>query len=65
MNEKEKLLSRIDYLRCLADDLNVDECKQVSKMLDNVIDKARSFGASNTSKGCNIIGEGKVVAVPL
>lgn len=65
MNEKEKLLARIDYLRCLADDLNVDECKQVSKMIDSVIDKARSFGASDASKGCNIIGEGEVVVTPL
>lgn len=65
MNEKEKLLVCIDYFRCLADDLNMDECRQVSKMIDNVIDKARSFRASEDSKGCNIIREGKVVSVPL
>lgn len=65
MSEKEKLLVRIDYLRCITDDANAEECERISKMIDNVIDKVRSFRTSCEPKGCNIVGEGKLVSVPL
>lgn len=65
MSEKEKLLVRIDYLRCIADDVSAEECERMSKMIDNVIDKACTFRTSCEPKGCNIVGEGKLVGVPL
>ena len=37
MNENEKLLIRLDYLRCIADESNAEDCERISKMSCNQI----------------------------